>query len=295
MAKLKAGFYTALGTPVDNNGDIVEASLIKQIDMQIDAGASGLLLLGSMGMQAAVKTSAWARAAEVASKHVGGRVPFFVGAMDCSVSRAKERLAMLKGLQIDGVVMTAPYYSPVDPNGLYNFFSQVADSTDIPLYLYDLPVVAQVSLSFSIVQKLIEAGKIKGIKTGNIVLARQLRYASPKFEVFYSNIDSFDVALSFNGINKVLDGMFCCTPKNAKLFSDAYKAGDLESAGKYLNNILKFRDQLLGYPGVALFYVFSVAMNLLGMDGIFCPDYWYAPENDIKSQVKAQLEAIGEL
>ena len=54
MGKLKKGFYTALGTPVDNDGNIVAESLKKEIDMQIDAGASGLLLMGSMGMEASI-------------------------------------------------------------------------------------------------------------------------------------------------------------------------------------------------------------------------------------------------
>ncbi len=296
MADLKAGFYTALGTPLDKNGDVVEASLRRQIDMQIEAGASGLLLLGSMGIQAAVKTSAWAKATEIAADQVNGRVALFVGAMDCSGWRVKERLAMLKGLNIDGVVLTAPYYSPVSPAGLYKYFSEAADATEHPLYLYDLPSVAQVSLGFPLVSQLIDAGKIKGIKSGNIVLARQIHFEYPDFDVLFSNIDAFDVALSFRGTNKVLDGMFACTPKNAKLFVEAYKAGDIESAGKYLNKILWFRDQLIGgHPGTNLLYVFTVAMNLLGMDGIYCPDYFYTPEVDITAKVREQLESIGEL
>ena len=78
MNKLKAGFYTAIGTPLDAGGDIIESSLRRQIDMQIEAGASGLLLLGSRGMQAAVKIGAWAEAARIAADHVNGRVSLFV-------------------------------------------------------------------------------------------------------------------------------------------------------------------------------------------------------------------------
>ena len=296
MNKLNAGFYTAMGTPLDVNGDVIESSLRRQIDMQIEAGASGLLLLGSMGIQAAVKTSAWAEAARIAADHVNGRVALFVGAMDCSVWRAKERLDMIKGLKIDGVVMTAPYYSPVNPTGLFKFFSDVADATEHPLYLYDLPSVTQTKITFPLVEKLILAGKIKGIKSPDPVLARQLHNKYPECNFLFSNIDCFDVALSYKGIDKVLDGMFACTPKNAKLFVEAYKAGDIETAGKYLDKILWFRDQLLaGHPGAALLHVFTVAMNLLGMEGIYSPDYFYTPELDITEKVREQLVEIGEL
>ena len=296
MAKLNSGFYTALGTPVDTNGNIIEASLRREIEMQIEAGASGLLLLGSMGMQAAIKTEECVKAAKIATDQVNGRVALFVGAMDCSAWRAMERIKALNDVKIDGIVMTTPYYSAVNEKGMIKYFTEVAEASAHPLYLYDLPSVTQSKITFNVVDQLIKAGKIAGIKTGDIVLVRQLRYAYPEFSVLYSNIDAFDVALSFDGIDKVLDGMFSCTPKNAKLFVEAYKAGDLETAGKYLNKILWFRDQLLaGHPGASLLYVFSVAMNVLGMEGIFCPDYYYTPELDIEAKVREQLKEIGEI
>ncbi|MBQ7363888.1 MAG: dihydrodipicolinate synthase family protein [Clostridia bacterium] len=295
MEKLKAGFYTALGTPLDKDGNIIEESLRREIEMQIDAGASGLLLLGSMGIEESVKLSAWGEAARIAADAVNGRVSLFVGAMDNSVWRVKERLELLQGLNITGVVMTTPFYSTATDPELFRFFSAIADATEHPLYLYDLAVVTKVKINFPLVDKLIKAGKIAGIKTGDIVLARQLSYAYPDFEVLYSNIDAFDVALSFDGINKVLDGMFSCTPKNGKKFVEAYNAGDMKSAGVYLNNILKFRDCLLGYPGSALLYIFTIAMNLLGMEGIFCPDYKYDPKPELVEKVRAQLVEIGEL
>ena len=111
MEKLKAGFYTALGTPLDKDGNVIEASLRKHIDMQIEAGASGLLLLGSMGIQSEVKNSAWAEAVKIAADAVKGRASLFVGAMDNSTWRVKDRLDMIKGLNIDGIVLTTPFYS----------------------------------------------------------------------------------------------------------------------------------------------------------------------------------------
>ncbi len=295
MEKLKAGFYTALGTPLDADGNVVEASLRKEIDMQIDAGASGLLLLGSMGIQSEVKNTAWAEAVRIAVDAVAGRLPLFVGAMDNSTWRVKDRLDMIKGLNIDGIVLTTPFYATATDPELFRFFSSIADYSEYPIYLYDLAVVTKVKINFPLVDKLIKAGKIAGIKTGDIVLARQLAHAYPDFEVLYSNIDVFDVALSFSGINKVLDGMFSCTPKNAKKFVEAYKAGDIKAAGVYLNNILKFRDALLGYPGYALLYIFTIAMNLLGMDGMFCADHKFTPNPELVDKVRAQMVEIGEL
>src|SRR5690554_4809816 len=107
---LKEGFYTALGTPVDDFGNVVEGSLVKQIEDQIEANASGLLLMGSMGMEPCVKETQYGQIVKIAVTAVRGRCPLFVGAMDNSVWRVKEKLEAIDNVDIDGIVVTTPYY-----------------------------------------------------------------------------------------------------------------------------------------------------------------------------------------
>ena len=99
--EFKNGFYTALGTHLDENGNLVEASLRKHINQQIEAGASGILLMGSMGIEAYIKNSAYAEIVRVAVDEVAGRLPLFVGAMDNSIVKVKEKIDMIKGAKID--------------------------------------------------------------------------------------------------------------------------------------------------------------------------------------------------
>ena len=294
MRKLNPGFFTALGTPLDENGNLVASALVKQIEMQIEAGASGLLLLGSMGIEEAVNMEAYAEAAKVASEANNGRVALFVGVMDNSISRVKARLELLRGLKLDGVVATTPFYCTSTDSELFSFFSSISDASEHPLYLYDLAVVTKVKINFPLVDSLIKAGKVAGIKTGDIVLVRQLKFAYPDFNVLYSNLDCFDVALKF-GFDKVLDGMFSCTPKNAKGLADAYRQGDFEGVSKYLNNIIWYRDRLLAYPGTDLLYIYSESMNLLGLDGIYVEDYKYTPMPELIDSIKADMQKIGEI
>ena len=109
---MKPGFVPALGTPLDKNGQLLVDSYKKQICDQIDAGAVGLLCMGSMGIQAYLKNDVYPVVAKTAVEAAAGRVPVFVGAMDCSIARAKDRMAAMEALPIDGFVFTAPYYSP---------------------------------------------------------------------------------------------------------------------------------------------------------------------------------------
>lgn len=293
MEKLKKGFYTALGTPLDKNGDLIAASLEKEINMQIKAGASGLLLMGSMGIEVTVKNTAYKEAVKVAADAVAGRVPLFVGAMDNSVERVKERIDMIKDYSFDGVVLTTPFYGTAPDDQLIRFFERIADYSPKPVFLYDLPVATNQKITYPMLEKLAKHPNIAGIKSGDIVLARQVKLNMPDFEFLFSNIDVFDVALSY-GIDKVLDGMFSATPNNANKFINAAWDGNMTECSKYLNNILKLRDfWIINGP---LMFAFTQSMNLLGMDGIFCNDYTYVGEDAAnKAAVENCMKEIGEL
>lgn len=294
MEKLKKGFYTALGTPLDKNGDVVADSLVKEINMQIEAGASGLLLMGSMGIEASIKNSAYKEAVRIAADAVAGRVPLFVGAMDNSIERVKDRIDMIKDYNFDAVVLTTPFYSVASDTDNANFFEKTADYSPKPVFLYDLAVVTKQKITYPMVQRLAKHPNIKGIKSGDIVLARQVKNNLPDFEFLFSNIDIFDIAMSY-GIDKVLDGMFSSTPKNSKKFIEAAWSGDMASCGKYLDNILALRDFYLTQKG-ALLSTYTESMNLLGMDGIFAFDYtFYGANAEKRANIEAFMKEIGEL
>ena len=123
---MKYGFYPALGTPVDENGDLVASSLTKHVEDQVDSGAAGLLVMGTMGMQPCIKDSQCPKVAEVAAEAAGGRCPVFVGVMDNSIARVLQRIEAMKSLKIDGVVLTTPYYFTSEQDALVEFFSAIA-------------------------------------------------------------------------------------------------------------------------------------------------------------------------
>lgn len=286
---IKRGFVPALGTPVDADGNLVEESYRKQINAMIDAGAVGVLSMGSMGLEDSLSSATYAKTAAVAADAVNGRVPLFIGAMDNSIFRLKERFEALKDLNFDGVVLTTPFYSTTSEPNLIKYFKDAADVAPKPVYLYDLPVVTKQKITFGMVKELSQHSNIHGIKTGDIVLARNIKRNLPDFKVFFSNIDIFDVACAFD-LPVVLDGMFTVTPVNSKKFCECYAARDYENAGKYLDNIVNFRNFLL--PG-GLWPSYTAAMNLIGFEGNYGRGYDTCTADT--EAVREFMKGIGEL
>ena len=196
MRKLENGFYTALGTPLDEKGNLVEESLRKHIEQQIEAGASGLLLMGSMGIEAFIKNSTYAEVVKVAVDQVKGRLPLFVGAMDTSIVKVLEKIEMIGTADIEGIVLTTPYYGSVNDEQALNWFTTIADKSPYPIYLYDLAVATKYKLTLGVMSKLIGHKNIKGIKTADWELIHAIgrNYPDADFACLYSGLDSFDYA-----------------------------------------------------------------------------------------------------
>ena len=292
---MKAGYVPAVGTPLDPNGNLCVDSYKKQIDDQIRHGAIAILCMGSMGIQAFISNSVYPEVAKTAVEASAGRVPVFVGAMDCSIRRARERMAAMEDLNIAGFVLTTPYYHSCTPQMIINYYQGVCAGTKHKVLMYDLPSATQSKITYNIVKELIRTvPNLAGIKSADINMFRKLKLdpeVPDDFLMVYSGLDNFDIAYKW-GINKCLDGMLSCTPVNSgKLFA-AMEEGDYDAAAGYLNNIIGLRDFFVARN---LWPSFSTAMNLLGYEGDFAPDYISPIQDNYIQEIKDELIRIGEL
>jgi len=292
---MKNGFVTAIGTPLDKDGNLMVESYKKQIDDQIKAGAVGILAMGSMGQQPYIRSEVCVQTAKAAVEAAADRVPVYVGAMDCSINRAKERLASMENIDVAGFVFTASYYEPVTSDELINFYKGVAACTKHQILLYDLPGVTQAKITYDMVLELIrEIPNLAGIKSADQQMFRKLILNSEVPEDFimvYSGLDTFDVAYKW-GITHCLDGMMSCTPVNSgKLFAALAKE-DYKAAAVYLNNIVGLRDF---FADRNLWPAYSVAMNMLGYEGNFSPDYVSPIQEEYIAEIREEMIRIGEI
>lgn len=291
MKMLESGFYTAMGTPLNSDGSLCEKGLVAHIENQIENGAAGIFIMGTMGMQPAIKNDVYAEVAKLASETVKGRTSLLIGIMDNSVARVIDRINSLKGLDLTGVVATAPFFCSCTGEDLTNFFAMIADKSEFPLYLYDQPGITNVKITEAHIASLAKHPNIKGIKTADINLVRYIKDKFPEFHVLYSWSDNYGAAAAY-GVDKFLEGMFACTPKNAKKVADSFNSGNTGEAIKYLKNILELRDLFIKYrvnPSL------TVCLNEMSIEGIFHPDYHRDVPAEAKAELISKLKEIGEV
>ena len=259
----------------------------------IEAGAKGILCMGSMGKMASIRDKEYPKVAQICVDAVSRKTPVLMGVMDCSVSRVVDRIETLKDIEIDGVVATVPYYYKLNPPEIINFFQLLSKKSKYPVYIYDLPSVTQSPVTFEILATLADIPNIKGLKTANLGLILEMQrnsYRNDNFSVFYSGLDLFDVAIH-SGIRKNLDGMFTCTPFNSKKLYENLEQDNLLNNSIYLNNILTLRNTFLKEN---IFSAYSFAMQILGCPGNYQSDYDLPVSENLKEEISHCMKIIEE-
>lgn len=291
---MKAGFVPALGTPLDSAGNLLADSYKKQVNDMIDRGAVGILSMGSMGIQAFLRNDVYPQVAKAAVEAAAGRVPVFVGAMDCSIARARERMAAMEDLDIAGFVFTAPYYHACTGEEIINYIKGVAAGTKHNVLLYDLPGVTQSKMTYKVVLELIhQVPNLIGIKSNDEQLFRKLKLCPEvpeNFIMVYSNLDVFDIGYKW-GLDNCLDGMLPVTPANTEKLFKACAEGDWNTAAGALSNIVGLRDFFVARN---LWPSFSACMNMLGYEGNHCPDYSSPLKEEYLPELREEMLRIGE-
>ena len=292
--EMKNGFFTALGTPLDDFGMIDEASLRKEIELQIEAGVSGLLLMGTMGMLGCIPDRAYEPCVRIACDQVAGRVPLLVGATDNSLARVKDKLSILKQYPAFPTLMP-PYYFKMRDEKLIPFFRTCAEMFTGPIFLYDHLPITKHKLNLEQVKELALIPNIAGIKSADIEMIRQLHICGVEekcdFTPIISDISFFAEAFG-EGITHYLDGLFSCIPNSICAAQKLLNDGDIPAAKQVFGRMIAFRDELIA---IDLWPAFRYAMNLLGCSGNYAPDYEGELSAPDRERVKDLMRGMGEL
>jgi 4-hydroxy-tetrahydrodipicolinate synthase len=182
------GCGTALVTPFRRDGGVDEPALHALVNWQIESGIDFLIPCGTTGEASALTESEWLRVVEVVVSTASGRIPVFAG---CTHNATHEAVARVKKLSrvhgLNGVLTANPYYNRPGQEGQYQHFRAIAEATDLPVLLYNIPPRTGANLEPATVLRLAELKNIIGIKesSGNIGQITELLTTAPRnFKVF---------------------------------------------------------------------------------------------------------------
>ena len=133
------GSITALCTPFAESGLLDIPAWRAQIDAQIRSGTAALVVAGSTGEAAALNDEEFCQLIELASIRVAGRIPILAGTGQSATAKTIKRTRLAKNCGADiALVVTPPYVRPTQA-GLQAHYTAIAEDSEIPLVLYNVP------------------------------------------------------------------------------------------------------------------------------------------------------------
>ena len=162
-----SGAFTALVTPF-RNGEVDVEALEGIVEFQIQNGIHGLVPCGTTGETPAMSESEDRLVIETVVRVANGRVPVIAGTGSNSTDMAIKYTKMAEEVEADGSLQVSPYYNKPTQEGLYRHFAAVAESTDLPIILYNIPGRTSVTIDAETTARLAEIPNIVGTKEATL-------------------------------------------------------------------------------------------------------------------------------
>ena len=162
-----SGAFTALVTPF-RNGEVDVEALEGMVEFQIQNGIHGLVPCGTTGETPAMSESEDRLVIETVVRITNGRVPVIAGTGSNSTDMAIKYTKMAEEVGADGSLQVSPYYNKPTQEGLYRHFAAIAESTDLPIILYNIPGRTSVTIDAETTARLAEIPNIVGTKEATL-------------------------------------------------------------------------------------------------------------------------------
>ena len=245
------GSLVALVTPMLENGSLDFNALEALIEWHIESGTNGIVSVGTTGESATVSVPEHLKIINKTINFVDGRVPVIAGTGGNSTQEAIELTQTAAELGADYALLVTPYYNKPNQEGLFHHFIKIADSTEIPQILYNVPSRTACDLMPETVMRLANHQNIVGIKEAldsserfsELIKISQSIADQKNFSVFSGDDPTFNSFMA-NGGDGVISVAANVVPRHISQICSLNLSGQFDEA-KELNSILENLYELL--------------------------------------------------
>ncbi|MDR2506750.1 MAG: 4-hydroxy-tetrahydrodipicolinate synthase [Candidatus Accumulibacter sp.] len=234
------GSIVAIITPMREDGSLDLPCLRRLIDFHVAEGTGAIVIVGTTGESPTVDVEEHHALIRCAVEHTAGRISVIAGTGANSTAEAVELTRFAESAGADAALSVVPYYNRPTQEGLYRHFRQIAESTDIPVILYNVPGRTVADLGNETALRLAEIPNIIGIKdaTGNIDRGFELITRAPEGFWVFSGDDSTACALMLLGAKGNISVVANVAPRLMSEMCLAARKGDSDAA-RSLNTRLR--------------------------------------------------------
>ncbi|MFD0049364.1 4-hydroxy-tetrahydrodipicolinate synthase [Actinomycetes bacterium NPDC127524] len=256
---------TAMVTPFDKNGNIDFNKTTKLVNYLIENGTDSLVICGTTGesptLSSEEKIALLRHVAEIADK----RVPVIMGTGSNNTYASIEFTKKAEQNGADAIMLVAPYYNRTNQEGLYQHFKAIADSTLLPVMIYNIPGRASVNIAPETVIRLAEINNIVAVKeaSGDLNAMTEIIAGTSDDFSLYSGDDGLTIpVLSIGGAGIVSVASHIIGNEMQQMI-EAYFSGNIGEAAVMHQKLQPVMKGLFAAPSPA---PVKTALQIKGMD-----------------------------
>jgi 4-hydroxy-tetrahydrodipicolinate synthase len=226
------GVGTALVTPFTKGGDLDEQAVRRLGRRQIDAGIHFLVPVGTTGESPTLTPAERIRSVEILVDEAKGQVPVLAGAGGYNTKEVIHLAEEMRKAGAAGLLSVTPYYNKPTPDGLVQHYRAIADSTPLPIVVYNVPGRTGVNVDVATLVRLAAIPTIVGVKeaSGNMTQMCEVCRALPSDFIVLSGDDALTLPLMAVGGRGIISVASNEIPKEIVQMVEAAERNDFAAA-----------------------------------------------------------------
>jgi 4-hydroxy-tetrahydrodipicolinate synthase len=240
MRKPFTGVGTALVTPFTQRGEVDEAAVRRLARRQIDAGVHFLCPCGTTGETPTLTAAERLRIVEIVVDEAGGKLPVLAGAGGYDTRELIHAAGEMAQRGASGFLSVTPYYNKPTQEGLYQHYRAFAESTPLPIIVYNVPGRTGVNVEVATLARLAQIPNIVGVKeaSGNVSQMCDICRAVPSDFIVLSGDDALTLPLMAVGGRGIVSVASNQIPAEMVQMVEAAERNDFAAARQVHTRIL---------------------------------------------------------
>ncbi len=220
----------ALVTPFTPDGEVSWDDVEKLIDDVVTNGADGIVVTGTTGETSTLTDAEKVKLVEVGKKVAGNRAKIIMGGPSNETAHAIELAKKSAAAGADGIMAVTPYYNKPTQAGVLTHFRMVADATDLPFILYDIPGRSGIEIKYETLLRLSKHPNIMAVKDAKGDFSEVSRVLNETDLIYFSGDDANVLPLMSIGASGLISVTANVAPSPYRTIVDAVNRGDLPTA-----------------------------------------------------------------
>ncbi|MBS4203729.1 4-hydroxy-tetrahydrodipicolinate synthase [Lederbergia citrea] len=256
---------TAMVTPFDRKGNIDFTKTTKLVNHLISNGTDSLVVAGTTGESPTLSTEEKIALFKQVVKAAEGRVPVIAGTGSNNTYASIELTKKAEEIGMDGIMLVAPYYSKPNQAGLFEHFHSIANSTSLPVMIYNIPGRAAVNIAPETIIELSKVENIIAVKEASGDLGAMAKIIEGTDETFqlYSGDDGLALPVLAIGGNGVVSVASHVIGPEMQEMVRLFEEGDHQQAATLHRRLLPLMGGLFQAPSPA---PVKTALQMTGFD-----------------------------